>query len=33
VAREGGGRFPGCCIIGDDNSVLHKRSIVRLQPR
>jgi hypothetical protein len=30
VAREGGGNFPGCCIIGDENSLLHKRSIARL---
>ena len=22
--------FPGCCIIGDDASVLHKRTIVRI---
>jgi hypothetical protein len=33
VAREGAGRFPGCCIIGDDNSLLHKRPVARLQPR
>jgi hypothetical protein len=30
VAREGGGRFPGCCIIGDESSLFHKRTIVRL---
>jgi hypothetical protein len=31
LAREGGLRFPGCCIISDENSFLHKRSIVRLE--
>lgn len=31
VAREGGGRFPGCCIIGDEGSLLHKRTIVRVE--
>ncbi len=31
VAREGAGRFPGCCIIGDEGSLWHKRSVVRLQ--
>jgi uncharacterized membrane protein YccC len=31
IAREGGFRFPGCCIIGDENSILHKRTIVRLE--
>ena len=30
IAREGAGRFPGCCIIGDEGSLLHKRTIVRL---
>jgi hypothetical protein len=30
IAREGGFRFPGCCIIGDESSLLHKRTIVRL---
>ncbi|HVZ78943.1 MAG TPA: hypothetical protein VG818_13255 [Gemmatimonadaceae bacterium] len=27
VARP---RFPGCCIIGDEGSLLHRRTIVRL---
>jgi hypothetical protein len=31
VAREGGGRFPGCCIIGDEGSLFHKRTIVRVE--
>jgi len=30
VAREGGFRFPGCCIIGDENSIFHKHTVVRL---
>jgi hypothetical protein len=30
IAREGGLRFPGCCIIGDESSFLHKHSMVRL---
>ena len=30
IAREGGGNFPGCCIIGDENSFLHKHTVVRL---
>jgi hypothetical protein len=30
VAREGGGRFPRCCIIGEDNSLGHAPTIVRL---
>jgi hypothetical protein len=30
IAREGGLRFPGCCIIGDESSFLHKQSMVRL---
>jgi hypothetical protein len=30
VAREGGLRFPGCCIIGDEGSFLHKRTMVRI---
>ena len=29
IAREGGGRFPGCCIIGDEGSLVHRRTIVR----
>jgi cholesterol oxidase len=28
--REGGGWFPGCCIIGDQGSLLHRRTIVKL---
>lgn len=31
VAREGAGRFPGCCIIGDEGSLLHKATTVRLE--
>lgn len=31
VAREGGGRFPGCCIIGDESSLFHRRTVVRLR--
>lgn len=31
VAREGGGRFPGCCILGDEGSLLHRRTIVKLR--
>lgn len=30
IAREGGGWFPGCCIIGDESSFFHKRTIVKL---
>lgn len=30
VARPGAGRFPGCCVIGDDESILHKRTIITL---
>jgi hypothetical protein len=30
VALGGGFPFPGCCIIGDEGSVLHKRTVVRL---
>jgi hypothetical protein len=30
VAREGGFRFPRCCIIGDEDSMFHKRVVVRL---
>jgi hypothetical protein len=33
IAREGGGRFPGCCIIGDEASLFHRRTIVRLDAR
>ncbi len=32
IAREGGGRFPRCCVIGDNDSFLHKRRIIKLQP-
>jgi hypothetical protein len=28
VAREGGFRFPGCCIVGDESSFLHKHTII-----
>ena len=31
VAREGWGRFPGCCIIGDEGSLFHRRTIVRVE--
>jgi hypothetical protein len=30
AAHEGSYCFPGCFIIGDDASPLHKRAIVRL---
>ncbi len=31
IAREGfGGRFPGCCIIADENSLLHRRPMVAI---
>jgi hypothetical protein len=30
VAREGGFRFPGCCIIGDESSFLHKHTVIPL---
>ena len=30
VAREGPGRFPGCCIIADDNSLGHKPTFIQL---
>jgi hypothetical protein len=30
VAREGGLRFPGCCIIGDESSFFHKHTVVPL---
>ncbi len=33
VAREGAGRFPRCCIIGDEGSLFHPRAIVRLDAR
>jgi hypothetical protein len=31
VTREGAGAGPGCCIIGDESSFLHKKTIVRLE--
>ena len=31
VVREGGGRFPGCCIIGDQASLFHRPTIVKLE--
>lgn len=30
VSREGGGRFPGCCIIGDAGSLFHRPTILKL---
>lgn len=30
VAHEGGFRFPGCCIIGDESSFLHKHTLILL---
>ncbi len=30
VTRAGAGRFPRCCIIGDEGSLFHRRTIVRL---
>lgn len=30
VTREGGGRFPRCCIVGDEGSVFHRPAIVKL---
>ena len=30
VAREGGFAFPRCCIIGNDDSMFHKPTVVRL---
>lgn len=30
VAREGGLRFPGCCIIGDESSFFHKHAVIPL---
>jgi hypothetical protein len=29
--RKGGGRFPGCCIVGDQESVFHRHAIVTLR--
>lgn len=31
VARDGWARIPGCCIIGDEGSLFHRRTIVRLE--
>ena len=31
VITRGGLPFPGCCIIGDPNSVLHKRTALRIE--
>lgn len=31
VAREGGGWFPGCCIVGEQGSLFHRRAIVKLE--
>lgn len=30
VAHEGGFRFPGCCILGDESSFLHKHTLILL---
>jgi len=30
LAHEGGYHFPGCCIIGEDGSFFHKRTVVQL---
>ncbi|MGE0439655.1 MAG: hypothetical protein AB7L66_07255 [Gemmatimonadales bacterium] len=30
ITREGGGNFPGCCIIGADDSFFHRRAAARL---
>jgi hypothetical protein len=30
VSKEGGPPDPGCCIIGGEGSLLHKRTVVRL---
>ena len=30
IAREGGGNFPRCCVIGEDNSLLHTRARIPL---
>ena len=31
VVSRGGVPFPSCCIIGDEGSLLHKRTVVRLE--
>jgi hypothetical protein len=33
ITRAGGGRFPGCCIIADEASLLHRRTLVTLNRR
>lgn len=33
ITRAGGGRFPGCCIIADEASLLHRRTLVTLNHR
>jgi hypothetical protein len=30
IERSGGGRFPRCCIIGDEDSFFHRRTMVKL---
>jgi len=30
VTRDGGGRFPGCCIIGNEGSLFHRHTLIRL---
>lgn len=30
ITREGGGRFPRCCIVGDDASFFHRRTMVEI---
>jgi hypothetical protein len=30
IAKGGAFPFPGCCIIGDEGSLLHRRTVVRL---
>jgi hypothetical protein len=31
VVGRGGIPFPGCCVIGDEGSLLHRRTVVRLR--
>jgi hypothetical protein len=33
ITRAGGGRFPACCIIADEASLLHRRTLVTLNRR
>jgi hypothetical protein len=33
VTRDGAGRFPACCIIGDNGSFLHRPAMVRFDGR